>query len=181
MIREIVQIGNPILRQVCERVADPTARSIVELARDMAATLKDFQQRTGYGRGIAAPQVGMPLRVVVVDMPELGGVTTLVNPVIVWRSSETFDVWDACFSYFFLFFQVRRHCRIVVEYDDTLGGHHTIDCSGDLSELLQHEIEHLDGELAIDKVLDPRTFCTIQEYEKRFARKSPGAAQACGA
>lgn len=172
MIREITQIGNPVLRQVSRRICQPTDPSVHMLARDMADTLKDFQRRTGYGRGIAAPQVGEALRMIVVDMPELGGITTLVNPVITERSEEMFDVWDACFSYFYMFFVVRRHKQITVEYQDLEGNMHRIEASGDLSELLQHEIEHLDGELAIDKVSDPRTFHSVAEYQKRIERRA---------
>ena len=167
MVREIIQIGNPVLREVSERIPNPKAPEMQELARDMADTLKDFQRKVGYGRGIAAPQVGVPVRMVVVDMPELGGVTTLVNPVITYRSDEMFSIWDACFSYFFLFFQVERHKHIRVEYQDLDANLVTIEASNDLSELLQHEIEHLDGELAIDKVKDPRTFMSVAEYQKR--------------
>jgi len=171
MICEITQIGNPVLRQVAVPVENPMARDIVELAQSMADTLKDFQIRTGYGRGIAAPQVNVPVRMVVVDMPELGGVHALVNPEIVWKSEETFLVWDACFSYFFLFFLVRRHRHIIVEYDDLDGKRQRIEARDDLSELLQHEIEHLDGELAIDKVSDTRSYCTVAEYEKRVGKR----------
>ncbi|MDP2857648.1 MAG: peptide deformylase [Bacillota bacterium] len=172
MIRQIVEAGDPVLRSMSSHIDDPSAMEVRELARDMADTLKDFQKRTGYGRGIAAPQVGVPVRMIVVDMPELGGIATLVNPHITGRSPEMFDVWDACFSYFYLFFLVERHQRITVEYDDLQGTHHVIEAAGDLSELLQHEIEHLDGELAIDKVKDPRSFCTVQEFEKRVRKQS---------
>ena len=172
MIRHIIEIGDPVLRSISSPVAVPCTGEVRELARDMADTLKDFQKRTGYGRGIAAPQVGVPLRMIVVDMPELVGIATLVNPHITRRSPEMFDVWDACFSYFYLFFLVERHQRVTVEYDDLHGTHYVIEAAGDLSELLQHEIEHLDGELAIDKVKDPRSFCTVREFGKRVRKQS---------
>jgi len=171
VLRQIVEIGDPVLRCVSAPVEDPSSAETSGLACDMADTLKDFHLRTGYGRGIAAPQVGVPLRMVVVDMPEVGGIATLVNPRITWRSKEMFDVWDACFSYFYLFFVVERHRGVKVEYQDLDGAHRVIEATGDLSELLQHEIEHLDGELAIDKVKDPRTFCTVREFEKRVRNK----------
>jgi len=176
VIREIAEIGEAVLRTVAAPVVDPAAPETRELARDMADTLKDFQRRTGYGRGIAAPQVRVPKRMIVVDMPELGGVTAMINPIITERSAEMFDVWDACFSYFFVFFQVRRHKHITVEYDTIDGEHRSVRASGDLSELLQHETEHLDGELAIDKVTDPRTFCTVRQYEIQTGKRPA----ACG-
>ncbi len=169
-VLEIAQIGNPVLRQICEPVADPAAPEVAELARDMADTLDHFRARTGYGRGIAAPQVGVPKRMVVFRMPGKEAIV-MVNPAIVWRSEETFDVWDACFSYFTLFFVVTRARRIKVRYWDASGREHLLEVADDLSELLQHEIEHLDGVLAIDLVKDPRTFCTVEEYQRRHEKR----------
>lgn len=169
-VREIVQIGNPVLREVSEPVADPTAAEIAELARDLRDTLDHFRARTGYGRGIAAPQIGVPRRVVVYRMPGKDAVA-MVNPTIEWRSEETFDVWDACFSYFFLFFVVTRARRIGVRYWDTDGCEHRLEAADDLAELLQHELEHLDGVMAIDLVRDPRTFCTVAEYQLRYEKR----------
>lgn len=168
MIRQIVQIGQPVLRQIAKPVDDPAHPDIRQLTRDMADTLADFQKRTGYGRGIAAPQIGVSKRVVVVDMPELGGVTALINPVITRHSEETFLVWDACFSYFFLFFQVQRYKTVQVQYTTLDNVRRTVAARGGLSELLQHELEHLDGELAIDKVHDPKTYHSVAEWEARI-------------
>ncbi len=165
-VREIAQIGDPVLREVCAPVEDPRAPEIAALVRDMTDTLDHFRASTGYGRGIAAPQVGVAKRVVVFRMPGEDAVA-MINPAIVWRSEETFDVWDACFSYFTLFFVVNRCRRVKVRYRDVNGNEHIVDASDDLSELLQHEIEHLDGILAIDLVRDPRTFCSVKEYQRR--------------
>lgn len=165
-VRPIVQLGNPLLRQVAQPVADPSSTEMAALIRDLADTLADFQRRTGYGRGIAAPQVGVLRRVVYIRPP---GEEPLVlcNPEIVWRSDETFTTWDACFSYFSLFFRVDRARSVRVRYQDTSGAWAAITASGGLGELLQHEIDHLDGRLAIDLVTDPRSFCTVEEYELR--------------
>jgi len=169
-VREIMQIGNPVLREVSQPVADPTAPEIAELAHDLRDTLDHFRACTGYGRGIAAPQIGVLKRMVVFRMPGQEAVT-MVNPSIVWRSEETFDVWDACFSYFTLFFVVNRARRVTLRYWDTAGGEHRLEASDDLAELLQHELEHLDGVLAIDLVQDPRTFCSIKEYQLRHEKR----------
>lgn len=165
-VRPIVQLGNPLLRQVAKRVEDPSSAEILELVQDLADTLAEFQRRTGYGRGIAAPQIGVLRRVVYVHPPG-DEPLALCNPEIVWHSGETFTVWDACFSYFTLFFQVERARGIRVRFQDLSGCEKVIEASGSLSELLQHEIDHLDGRLAIDLVTDPRSFCTVAEYERR--------------
>jgi len=81
-------------------------------------------------------------------------------------------VWDACLSYLCMFFQVSRARKIKVRYQDDNGREKEVVAEGTLSELLQHEIDHLDGILAIDRVSDVQTICTREEYEKRYAPKS---------
>jgi peptide deformylase len=167
-IRDTVQMGNPLLRQTSECVADPSAADIAALIQDLNDTLADWRQRTGYGRGIAAPQIGVQKRVVWIRIPEQEPIA-LINPEIVWRSPETFTVWDACLSYFVVFFQVERARRVHVRYQDPTGSWHMLEAEDDLAELLQHELEHLDGHLAIDLVTDSRSFCTVEEFKRRFA------------
>jgi peptide deformylase len=170
-IRETIQIGNPLLRQASAPVTDFRAPELAELILDLGDTLADWRQRTGYGRGIAAPQIGVLERVVFVRMPGEEPLV-LINPEITWRSQETFRVWDACLSYFVIFFEVERARRIGVCYRDESGQTRELVATDDLAELLQHEIEHLDGNLAIDLVTDPRSFCTVAEYERRVASQS---------
>ncbi|MDP2871149.1 MAG: peptide deformylase [Bacillota bacterium] len=168
-VRPTVQIGNPILRQVAAPVEDPAAPDIASLALDLSDTLADWRRRTGYGRGIAAPQIGESKRVVFIRIPGEEPMV-LINPEIVWSSQETFTVWDACLSYFTLFFQVERARRVRVRYTDSAGRPQLLEAQDDLAELLQHELEHLDGRLAIDLVTDSRSFCSVEEFEKRLSR-----------
>lgn len=173
-IRPTVQIGNPILRQVAAPVEDPAAPELVSLVADLSETLADWRRRTGYGRGIAAPQIGVSKRVVFIRIPGEEPLV-LINPQLTWASDEAFTVWDACLSYFTLFFQVKRARAVRVRYTDAAGRTQVIEAEGDLAELLQHELEHLDGRLAIDLVTDPRSFCSVEEFEKRHsgARRPP--------
>jgi peptide deformylase len=170
-VREIAQIGDPILRQIAEPIDDPQASETIALLQDLRDTLLSFRAQTGYGRGIAAPQIGVSKRAVFIRMPD-GREFAMVNPAITWLSHETFEVWDACFSYFWLFFKVRRARQVKATYQDTDGKWHELTASDDLAELLQHEFEHLDGQLAIDLVTDPHTFCSVAEYQKRYEGKS---------
>src|SRR5439155_22426859 len=175
MIREVLQLGDPRLREKCAEVDDPRDRAIRELASDLRDTVRDWRRRTGYGRAIAAPQLGVLKRVVVLDAPRQ---LVLVNPEITARSSETMVVWDCCLSFLFLFLQVERRQWIRVSYQDLEGELHELEAGreGDLSELLQHEIDHLDGILAIDRVADLKSFCSREEFEKRYRTGSPYAA-----
>lgn len=169
-IRPVLQLGDPRLRRVSEPVADPSGSEIAELLVDLQDTLAHWRATTTYGRGIAAPQIGAMQRVVFMNIDHPW---PLVNPRIVAASEERYTVWDACLSFLCIFFQVSRHVWVDVEYQDTTGAFHRVRATGDLSELLQHEIDHLDGVLALDRMTDIRTMCTREEFERRFRQDSP--------
>jgi peptide deformylase len=175
-IRPILQLGDPLLRQPCAYVEDPSAREMTDLVKDLADTLAHWRSTTGYGRGIAAPQIGVLKRVIFLKLPDAEP-WPLINPEIVWRSDETMIVWDACLSFLSIFMQVERHREIRVRYHNLRGETHEVEAGEErnLSELLQHEIDHLDGILAIDRVIDVKTICTREEFEKRYRDSSPYA------
>src|SRR5262245_33035138 len=162
----ILQLGNPALRAVSARVAEPDSAQVQRLSTDLRDTLRDFNRRTGYGRGIAAPQLGTLERVIHV---ELDGSRTMVNPVITAKSEQTMEIWDFCFSYFSIFFPVRRQVLVEVKYQDPQGRDQRLEAVGDQAELLQHEIDHLDGVLAIDLVTDVKRICSVEEWRLRHA------------
>jgi peptide deformylase len=168
-ITEILQLGNPTLRAVSAKVAEPDGAGVRALRTDLRDTLLAHNRKTGYGRGIAAPQLGTLERVIQV---EFDGARTLVNPVITAKSDETMEIWDFCFSYFSIFFPVRRHVLIEVKYQDEHGRDQRVEAVGDLAELLQHEIDHLDGVLAIDLVSDVKRICTFEEWKQRHAAEN---------
>ncbi|MGA8343089.1 MAG: peptide deformylase [Candidatus Sulfotelmatobacter sp.] len=175
-IRPILQLGDPLLRQKSVRVEDPAARAIHELVRDLADTLLHWRSATGYGRGIAAPQVGELQRVIFLKLPG-GEPWPLINPEILESSEEKIIVWDACLSFLSIFMQVERYRQVRVRYQSLQGETFEFEAGDDrnLSELLQHEIDHLDGILAIDRVIDIKTICTREEFEKRYRDASPYA------
>ena len=171
-----MQLGDPGLREVAARVADPAAPEIRSLVADLADTLAHWRASTGYGRGIAAPQIGAARRVIFLQLPGAEP-WPLVNPEITWRGEEKIVVWDACLSFLSILMQVERHREIVVRYQDLLGEWKEVRAGEErnLSELLQHEIDHLDGILAVDRITDIRTLCTRDEFEKRYRAQSPYA------
>jgi len=169
VVVEVLQLGNPVLRERSKPVLDPAYEDIAKLRDDLADTLRFWRETTGYGRGIAAPQIGVLKRVVFIniDKPWL-----LVNPEIVEMSDEKMVIYDSCLSYLCVFFKVSRSRRIKVSCQDEDGTRKVIEAEGDLSELLQHEIDHLDGVLAIDRVIDLKSICTRQEYERRYMKQT---------
>jgi len=175
-LRPILQLGNPLLRERCAPVTEPGAVGVRVLVQDLAETLAHWRAATGYGRAIAAPQIGAMQRVILLKLPGEQP-WPLVNPEILRRSEEKIVVWDACLSFLCIFMQVERHRQIRVRYQTLQGETREVEAGDDrnLSELLQHEIDHLDGILAIDRVVDPKTICTREEFEQRYRDSSPYA------
>src|SRR6266568_3916138 len=180
-VRTVLQLGDPGLRDVAKKVAEPTAPEIRMLVEDLADTLAFWWKSTGYGRGIAAPQIGANVRVIFLKLPGEEP-WPLVNPEITSRSAEKIVVWDACLSFLSIFMQVERHREITVRYQDLRGEWQEVQAGVErnLSELLQHEIDHLDGILAVDRIIDIKTMCTREEFEKRYRASSPYAVAAAG-
>jgi peptide deformylase len=149
----VLLLGDPRLRKVCEsvgKVDDPTARADFARLKDALAA---FRAERGFGRGIAAPQIGIPKRFIALDLGQ--GPRCLVNPEITRRSPETFTMWDDCMSFPDLLVRVRRNRSVSLRYVDESGTPRSWESPGmPESELLQHELDHLDGVLAIDLALD---------------------------
>ncbi|MCG8566853.1 MAG: peptide deformylase [Desulfobacterales bacterium] len=165
-IHPILQLGNPILEQSCAPI-DFNRDDLPTLIRDLQDTLREFQRIKKIGRAIAAPQIGSLKRVVVMETPERQ--ITMVNPEIRGKSRETFEVWDSCFSADAAFFgNTLRHCTVDINWRTPEGKAMDETFTGDLAELFQHEIDHLDGILFTDRILDNRIIMR-SEWEKRFS------------
>jgi peptide deformylase len=160
MERTILQLGDPLLHGRCE-AAEP--RSAGEVIRDLADTLDAFRGRSGFGRGIAAPQIGVRKRVIFVRMPS-GFAGALINPRVERQGVERFELWDDCFSFPELLVRVSRAVEIRVAYQDETGAERSLDARDDFSELLQHEIDHLDGILATQRAVSPTALMTRAEW-----------------
>lgn len=162
-VREILLLGNPLLREKCAKVKNFSDTTIAAAITDLRDTLAAFRASHGFGRGIAAPQIGVSRRIVVIhiDRP-----MTCFNPEIVRRSRQLMTLWDDCFSFPDLLVKVKRHVKITVRYSDDEGKRKEIEAVGGLSELFQHEIDHLDGVLAVDRAIDSKHIILRKEWEK---------------
>ena len=144
----IVLSGDPRLRERSKEVAS-IDRTLLDEASQLIATLRDFRERSGFGRAISAVQVGVMKRLIAMNLG--GGPFILVNPEIAWRSDATFLVWDDCLSVPDLIVRVRRHSSISITYrDHEFHERHWNHLPPDLAELVQHEIDHLNGVLMTD-------------------------------
>jgi peptide deformylase len=149
----ILSLGDPRLRLVCKAVEDPADPEFLQENDRLKAALDAFRAERGFGRGIAAPQIGIPKRFVSINLGK--GTHSLLNPVITWRSAETFTLWDDCMCFPDLLVKVRRNASISITYLDEAGESRTWEHLGQAeAELLQHELDHLEGILAIDLALD---------------------------
>jgi peptide deformylase len=146
----ILVLGDPRLRVRCAPVEAVDAAELAQLAAALAAA----RARLGFGRAIAAPQIGLARRIVMVDLG--AGAFPLINPEITWRSDELFELWDDCFSVPDRLVRVRRHRSISLAFrDHALRPRVWRALPAELAELLQHEIDHLDGVLMVDRAIDP--------------------------
>lgn len=140
--RYVVQVGDEVLRKVCEPVKAFNAE-IGALLYDMKETVKAES-----GAGLAAPQIGVPLRVVVIDVEE--GFYELINPVIVSQKGTQTGP-EGCLSVKGKQGTVTRPDKVKVEYRDRFGKKHKLTAEGFFARAVCHELDHLDGILYTDK------------------------------
>jgi peptide deformylase len=161
--RRILQLGDPMLRAVSSPVSD--FRESEPIFQDLRDTLHEFQRTHGFGRGISAVQIGEPKRLIYIEFED--AVYRLRNPVFRFRSEQKFRLWDDCFSFPNLLVNLERSVSVSLDYQ---GAHGTesVQASGALSELLQHEMDHLDGILAVDRAIGRDSLCTREEWERRY-------------
>lgn len=165
MIRPVLLLGNPNLRESCSTITDFNNPDLKEETGDLKEALDNFRTRNGFGRGIAAIQIGIMKRMIALN---LGAETfVIINPVITKRSAATITLWDDCMSFPDLVVRVIRSSRISIRYQNEKG--ETLnwnDLSEAESELIQHETDHLDGILAIDRAITSNDIIYKEEYEK---------------
>ena len=161
-IREILLLGNQQLWQPSELVTEINSAETQEIIRDLSETLAEFRDANKFGRAIAAPQIGVRQRIIFTNV---NGGFALINPVIKDPSEEMFELWDDCFSLPNLLVRVKRNYEIKVDFTDEHGSAKSLTFQNDLSELFQHEIDHLDGILATDRAVDRRAFAMRSEVK----------------
>ena len=159
-IRDILLLGNPRLYETCAPVERDEVDELRSVVLDLHDTLHDFRRRWGVGRAIAAPQIGVMKRLVYMHIDEP---VAFVNPVLEDLSPDLLELWDDCMSFPGLRVRVRRHRRCRVVFRDLEWRRRELSLSDDLSELLQHECDHLDGVLAVSRAIGPRAFALASE------------------
>jgi len=168
-------MGHPVLRRPAEplNAAAIGSDEIKRLIADMIDTLHDYG-----GIGLAAPQVGEPIRLAIVEIPEDGSrygnlpgmsLSVFINPTITVLNGETHGFWEGCLSVPGLRGFVERPQHIKVDYLDINGSADSIELNGFLATVFQHEFDHLDGKLYIDRISDTRLLAFEEEYMRYLA------------
>ena len=168
----VLRIGDPALRAAARAVArDELASAEVQtLVDDLVDTM-----RAADGAGLAATQVGVALRVCVVEVRQPNPrypykpsipLTVLVNPVVTPLGDETWDVYEGCLSVPGLRGRVARFTEVRVAAWDRDGGDVDLVARGVTAGTYQHELDHLDGRLFVDRVTDTTTLCTWEEFDR---------------
>lgn len=163
---EVLLLGAPQLRQTSKEVVLASDAEIPGEAAQLHARLRHFRQEFGFGRAIAAPQIGVRKRFIALNLD--GRAWTLINPQITWRSDERFQLWDDCMSFPDLMVRVSRHASVSVAFTDLEGHRHSwAKLDRMTAELLQHEIDHLDGILALDRATTPAAIVDRTQFQQR--------------
>lgn len=150
----ILKLGDPRLYEPSEPLKKTELTEAKEKAQLMAGLVAEFRKRYGAGRAIAAPQVGYMKRMIVVNIHEP---KILINPELKEKSQQMIELWDDCMSFPNLLVRVKRHQSCRIDFLDENWTRQSWRLEGDLSELLQHECDHLDGILATQRALDDRS------------------------
>ena len=158
MEREILLLGDTRLYDRALPAQESELPALGPVIQDLHDTLMAFRARTGAGRAIAAPQIGVNKRLIYmhIDRP-----VVIINPRLSFPSSERMRVWDDCMSLPGLWVQVERFKHAVLNYRDEYWLEQSLSLEGDLSELLQHEYDHLDGILMTMRAIDEYSFSMI--------------------
>jgi peptide deformylase len=167
ILRQIAQLGQPVLRTVAGKVVDPGRPAVQALIEDMLVTVADAN-----GVGIAAPQLFEPLSLFIVSSnpnprypqaPQMEP-TAMINPEILWVSDEKETGWEGCLSIPGLRGLVSRHRRIGVRYLNRAGEVREEEYADFLARVFQHEFDHVQGVVFIDRVESTRDLVTEKEY-----------------
>lgn len=173
-VREIAQLGNPVLRSRARPVENVQSDRIQKLIDDLIATVAPAN-----GVGIAAPQVAESYRLFVVasrptlrypSAPEMEP-TAMINPRIIDRSEEMVKDWEGCLSVPGIRGLVPRHRAIEIEYSDRQGKLHRRELTDFVARIFQHEYDHLEGIVFVDRVESGRDFMTEEEYQKQIVNQ----------
>ena len=155
MEREILLLGNPQLYETSEDVKKEELEDLRPVFEDMFDCIKGIRRDYGFGRAIAAPQIGIKKRLICIltDKPYV-----IINPTLEFIGDEMMELMDDCMSFPKLLVRVRRYRHCILRYTGENWEKQEMRMDDDMSELIQHEYDHLDGILATMRAIDNKSF-----------------------
>lgn len=155
MEREILLLGDPQLYEISEEVRRDELEKLRPVFADMFDCIKGIRRDYGFGRAIAAPQIGLKKRLICIltDKPYV-----IINPTLEFVGDERMELMDDCMSFPNLLVRVQRYRHCILRYRDENWEEQVMHMDDDMSELIQHEYDHLDGILATMRAVDNKSF-----------------------
>jgi peptide deformylase len=154
-LNRILLLGNPRLYETSEPVGQEELEKMKPVVADLHDILMEFRAKYHAGRAIAAPQIGVMKRLIYMHINQP---VVFINPVISEESQEMMELWDDCMCFPNLLVKLQRHRRCRITFRNLDWQEQTMWLEDDLSELLQHEYDHLNGILATQRALSPTSF-----------------------
>jgi peptide deformylase len=152
--KEILLLGNPALYEISTEIKEEELKDMLPVIQDLHDTMFAFREKYKVGRAIAAPQIGVQKRLIYMNT---GKPVVFINPVMHFPDDELMELWDDCMSFPNLLVRLKRYKRCRIEYKDENWTDCVLELEDDLSELLQHEYDHLDGILAVCRAIDNKS------------------------
>lgn len=154
-MKDLLLLGDPRLYESCEPVLESELPLVEGWVAGLHNVMQEIRAKYNFGRAIAAPQLGIMKRLIYmnIDRP-----VVFINPRFSDLSEEMFELWDDCMSFPKLLVKVKRHKSLKIHYLDEQWQPQEWQMEGDLSELLQHEYDHLDGILCTMRAIDDKSF-----------------------
>ncbi len=162
-VKPVLLLGNPKLYEISQPVYQAELQDMLGIVSDLQDTLMDFRKRHGTGRAIAAPQIGVMKRLIYMNVDNRSIV--FINPELKAKSKEMIEVWDDCLCFPDLLVRVMRYRSCRVCFMNLDWSEESMKLEGDLSELLQHEYDHLEGILAVSRAIDGKSFAFRSERD----------------
>ena len=155
MERKILLLGDPRLYEISEEVKREELEELRPVFTDMFDCIRGIRRDYGFGRAIAAPQIGVLKRLICIltDKPYV-----IINPTLEFVGDEMMELMDDCMSFPNLLVRVRRYRHTILRYKDENWEDREMAMDDDMSELIQHEYDHLDGILATMRAIDNKSF-----------------------
>ncbi len=168
MERKILLLGDPKLYEISQEVVIEELESLRPVFTDMFDCIKGIRRDYGFGRAIAAPQIGIQKRLIcmLTDKPYV-----IINPTLEFVGDEQMELMDDCMSFPNLLVRVCRYRHCILRYKDENWDDCEMHMDDDMSELIQHEYDHLDGILATMRAVDNKSF-VMKEDKFQFTKNN---------